>query len=103
MDNSQPGPAVSGVVVTSTPVRRLAVAADLERFKGQLRIHTESDLRGYLTWCETRGLIRWPSPDRTSTSTSGGVFDCEVPSGRCAEVGPLVPTGGDPMFIGNDM
>lgn len=31
------------------------------------------------------------------------VFDCEVPSGRCAEVGPLVPTGGDPMFIGNDM
>jgi hypothetical protein len=31
------------------------------------------------------------------------VFDCEVPSGRCAEVGPLEPTGGDPMFIGNDM
>jgi hypothetical protein len=31
------------------------------------------------------------------------VFDCEVPSGRCAEVGPLEPTGGDPMFVGNDM
>lgn len=31
------------------------------------------------------------------------VFDCEVPSGTCAEVGPLTPEGGDPMFIGNDM
>lgn len=31
------------------------------------------------------------------------VFDCEVPSGRCAEVGPLKTTGGDPMFIGVDM
>jgi hypothetical protein len=31
------------------------------------------------------------------------VFDCEIPTGRCAEVGPLEPTGGDPMFIGNDM
>jgi hypothetical protein len=31
------------------------------------------------------------------------VFDCEVPSGRCEEVGPLKPNGGDPMFIGNDM
>ena len=26
------------------------------RFKGQSRVHTESDLRGYLTWCELRGL-----------------------------------------------
>lgn len=31
------------------------------------------------------------------------VFDCEVPSGGCAEVGPLKTTGGDPMFVGNDM
>lgn len=56
MENSQPGPAVSGVVVTTTRVRRLAVAAYLARFKGQSRIHTESDLRGYLDWCESRGL-----------------------------------------------
>ena len=56
MDNSQPGPAVSGFVVSSSPVRRLAVAAYLARFKGQSRIHTESDLRGYLSWCESRGL-----------------------------------------------
>jgi len=31
------------------------------------------------------------------------VYDCEVPSGECTELGPLTPTGGDPMFIGNDM
>jgi integrase/recombinase XerD len=37
-------------------VLRLAVAAYLARFKGQPRIHTESGLRGYLNWCESRGL-----------------------------------------------
>ena len=37
-------------------VLRLAVAAYLARFKGESRIHTESDLRGYLVWCERRGL-----------------------------------------------
>jgi integrase/recombinase XerD len=37
-------------------VLRLAVAAYLAWFKGQSRIHTESDLRGYLVWCERRGL-----------------------------------------------
>ena len=31
------------------------------------------------------------------------VYDCEVPSGTCEELGPLDPEGGDPMFIGNDM
>src|SRR4029079_15911339 len=56
MDISQPRPAVSGVVVTTSPVLRLAVGAYLARFKGQSRIHTESDLRGYLTWCDARGL-----------------------------------------------
>ena len=42
------------------PVRidpvRLAVAAYLARFKGQTRVHTESDLRCYLTWCAEHGL-----------------------------------------------
>jgi integrase/recombinase XerD len=56
MENSQPDPAVSGVVVTTSPVLRLAVVAYLARFKGQSRIHTESDLRGYLIWCDVRGL-----------------------------------------------
>jgi integrase/recombinase XerD len=56
MENSQSGPAVSGVVISTSHVQRLAVVAYLARFKGQSRIHTESDLRGYLTWCESRRL-----------------------------------------------
>jgi integrase/recombinase XerD len=56
MENSQSGPAVSGVVVANSHIPRLAVAAYLARFKGQSRIHTESDLRSYLNWCEMRQL-----------------------------------------------
>lgn len=56
MENTQPGPAVSGVVVTTCPVLRLAVAAYLARFRGQSRLHTESDLRGFMDWCESRDL-----------------------------------------------
>ena len=40
MDTSNSGPAVSGVVVISSQVLRLAVAAYLARFKGQSRVHT---------------------------------------------------------------
>ena len=46
MEYTQPGPPVSGVVVTTSPVLRLAVAAYLARFKGQSRLHTESDFAG---------------------------------------------------------
>ena len=35
---------------------RLAVAAYLARYKGQSRLHTESDLRCYLTWCRDHDL-----------------------------------------------
>jgi integrase/recombinase XerD len=35
---------------------RLAAAAYLARFKGQSRVHSESDLRVYLQWCAERGL-----------------------------------------------
>ena len=35
---------------------RLAVAAYLARFKGSSRMHTESDLRCFLSWCAERGL-----------------------------------------------
>ena len=35
---------------------RHAVAAYLARFRGQSRLHTESDLRCFVTWCEERGL-----------------------------------------------
>jgi hypothetical protein len=31
------------------------------------------------------------------------VYDCEVPSGACEELGPLLARGGDPEFIGVDM
>jgi hypothetical protein len=33
---------------------RLAVAAYLARYKGQSRMHTDSDLRGFLDWCQER-------------------------------------------------
>jgi site-specific recombinase XerD len=35
---------------------RVAVAAYLARFKGQSRVHSESDLRAFLTWLRERGL-----------------------------------------------
>jgi site-specific recombinase XerD len=35
---------------------RIAIAAYLARFKGQSRVHTESDLRAFLDWCERQGL-----------------------------------------------
>ena len=31
------------------------------------------------------------------------VYDCEVPSGACTDLGPMTTRGGDPMFIGVDM
>jgi hypothetical protein len=31
------------------------------------------------------------------------VYDCEVPSGRCTDLGPLTTRHGDPLFIGVDM
>jgi len=56
MEISESVPAVPGALVTTPHVLRLAVAAYLARFKGQSRVHTDSDLRGYLIWCELRGL-----------------------------------------------
>src|SRR4051812_13074442 len=56
MESPEPAPAVSGVIVPVVPSLRLAVAAYLARFKGQSRVHAESDLRGYLGWCTDRGL-----------------------------------------------
>ena len=74
MENSQPGPAVSGVVVSTSQVRRLAVAAYLARYKGQSRVHTESDLRGYLTWCEPRPrpARRHPAAHRALRAVDAG-------------------------------
>ena len=33
-----------------------AVAAYLARYRGQTRVHTESDLRSFLVWCRERGV-----------------------------------------------
>ncbi|MFC4785404.1 hypothetical protein ACT8ZV_13075 [Nocardioides sp. MAHUQ-72] len=49
---------------------------------------------------DTDGSVLTAVPDRGSRST---VYDCEVPSGRCVELGPLTTLHGDPMFIGVDM
>jgi integrase/recombinase XerD len=35
---------------------RIAVAAYLARFKGQSRVHTESDLRSFVNWCNRQDL-----------------------------------------------
>jgi integrase/recombinase XerD len=35
---------------------RISVAAYLARFKGQSRVHTESDLRSFLNWCNRQNL-----------------------------------------------
>lgn len=55
MQNIDPKPAVTGTVhplsSLSDPLR-LAVSGYLARFKGQSRVHTESDLRCHLLWCE---------------------------------------------------
>lgn len=40
---------------TPDPLRR-AVAAHLTRYTGTTRVHTESDLRAFLTWCQEREL-----------------------------------------------
>jgi integrase/recombinase XerD len=56
MESLERVPAVSGVIVPVEPSLRLAVAAYLARFKGQSRVHAESDLRGYLGWCTDRSL-----------------------------------------------
>ena len=41
---------------TADPILRLAVAAHLARYKGQTRVHTDSDLRSYIDWCVDHGL-----------------------------------------------
>jgi integrase/recombinase XerD len=45
----------AGEPAVGTGRLRLAAAAYLARFTGPSRMHTESDLRVYLTWCAERG------------------------------------------------
>lgn len=46
----------SPLLVPGADPLRLAVAAYLARFKGQSRVHTESDLRAFLFWCQERSV-----------------------------------------------
>ncbi len=58
--------------------------------------------RGLGFWTvDTDGSILVAAVDGTYPDYT--VWDCEVPAGRCTELGGLRPQGGDPMFIGNDM
>ena len=50
-----PAPA-SGVVPTDQLVLRAAASAFLGRYRGQTRVHTESDLRIFLRWCTDHDL-----------------------------------------------
>ena len=49
---------------------------------------------------DTDGSVLTAVPGGGQTSE---VYDCEVPSGTCTDLGPLVTEHGDPMFIGDDM
>jgi integrase/recombinase XerD len=46
----------TGVVRADELVLRAAVSAYLGRYRGQTRVHTESDLRVYLRWCADQDL-----------------------------------------------
>src|SRR3989440_6103106 len=46
----------SGVVHTDELVLRAAVSAYLGRYRGETRLHTESDLRVFLCWCTDQDL-----------------------------------------------
>src|SRR3954465_10170858 len=48
--------ATSGAGTAGRDVLRLATIAYLARYKGDSRMHTESGLRIYLTWCAERHL-----------------------------------------------
>jgi len=39
------------------PLMRVVLIAHLARYKGQSRVHTESDLHVYLRWCTEREIL----------------------------------------------
>lgn len=46
----------AGVVSSDQLALRAAVAAYLGRYRGQTRLHTDSDLRIFLRWCDEQSL-----------------------------------------------
>jgi hypothetical protein len=78
------------------------MAAYLARYMGQFRVHTESDVRGYLDWCQQRDLdpiaatrphlelcLRWLQEVRRSKPSTV--------SRRMSVVDPPVATGPEPV------
>jgi integrase/recombinase XerD len=51
-----PPASASSVVPADQLVLRAAVSAFLGRYRGQTRVHTESDLRVFLRWCTDQDL-----------------------------------------------
>ena len=72
MNTSQSGPAVSGVVVTTSP----CAAAGGRRLPGPVQGPVPGPHRvrpaRLPDWCDRAASIRWPRPDRTSSSTCAG-------------------------------
>jgi integrase/recombinase XerD len=56
MESIDMEPAISGEILAVRAGLRLAVAVYVAPYKGQSRMHTDSDLRGFLDWCQERGL-----------------------------------------------
>jgi hypothetical protein len=60
-----------------------------------------ADGQGYAFWTiDTDGSVLVITAGRGGESL---VYDCVVPAGTCVEIDSYEATGGDPMFIGNDM
>lgn len=53
----------AGIVPADQLVLRAAVSAFLGRYRGQTRVHTESDLRVFQRWCTDQELA-WPQAAR---------------------------------------
>jgi hypothetical protein len=73
-------PDVSGTVLTTPGVVRLAVAAYLARFKGKSRIHTESELRGTSSGASCAAWTRSQRAGHTLSSSSAGYRKSAVPA-----------------------
>jgi len=76
------GSAVSAVIVSTSPVLWLAVAPYLAR--SRLRLHTNSDLRGYLVLCQLRAVAIVPSSGRVR----GCRYTCPLRRRRLARKRP---------------
>jgi hypothetical protein len=78
----------------SSRLRSTDGSADLVLEKGPMK--------GLGFWAiDSDGSVLVADPDGKYPNYT--IYDCEVPSGTCEQLGPLKATGGDPEFIGVDM